>query len=154
MEKEIEHSGHIKEINGNDIKVSFYAQEACSSCNLKSNCSVSDTKEKIVDVKTFKPEDYKVGESVIVFFKQSLGFKALFLGYVLPFLILLTTMIVSLELTGKELFSGLLSLAILAPYYLTLYLSKNKIKKTFTGISFREKMPQEVLFFLRAQFII
>ena len=132
MEKEIAHNGLIKEIIGNEIKVSFYAQEACSSCNLKSNCSVSDVKEKIVDVKTFNPGDYKLGESVTIYFKQSLGFRALFLGYVLPFILLLTTMIVSLAVTEKELLSGLLSLAILVPYYLILYLSKNKIKKTFT----------------------
>lgn len=132
MESKIEHIGFIKEINGNEIKVGFYAQQACSSCNLKSNCSVSDVEEKIIDVNMFNPENYHVGESVIVFLKRSLGFRALFLGYVLPFLILLITMIISMAIWENELLSGLLSLAVLAPYYLILYLLKKKIKKTFS----------------------
>jgi len=129
---QIEHSGIIKEIVDNELKVSIINKSSCASCNLKGSCSVSDIQEKIIDVFVSNPKDYNVGESVDVFYKQSLGFRALFIGYLLPFLILLITMIVMLELTNKELLSGLVSLFSLIPYYLIVYLTRNRIKKTFS----------------------
>jgi len=129
---QIEHSGIVKEIINDELKVSIINKSSCASCNLKGSCSVSDIQEKIVDVFVSNPQDYIVGENVDVFYRQSLGFRALFLGYLLPFIVLLVTMILMLELTNKELLSGLVSLFSLIPYYLIVYLTRNKIKKTFS----------------------
>ena len=129
---QIEHKGIVKEITGHELQVSIIAQEGCASCNLKGSCSVSDVNEKIIDVSVENPNEFKKGENVTIFYKQSLGFRALFLGYVLPFIILLFTLITSMAMTEKELFSGILSLIVLIPYYLIVYLSKDKIKKTFS----------------------
>ncbi len=63
--------------------------------------------------------------------QQSLGFRALFLGYVLPFVILVVVLFIAMEITQNDLFSGLLGLATLIPYYLILYLMKDKLQKTF-----------------------
>ncbi len=129
---QIEHKGIIKEIKDNDLKVSIVSHSACASCEVNGVCSVSDLEEKIVDVFVENPNEYKEGESVEVFYKQSLGFRALLIGYLLPFMIILITMIVMLSLTEKELIAGLVSLGMLIPYYLTVYFAKNKIKKTFS----------------------
>ena len=128
---QIEHKGIVKSIIGHDIQVSIIAQEGCAACNLKSSCSVSEVEEKIVDVFVENPGNYKNGEDVEVYYKQSLGFRALFLGYVLPFLILVISLIILMSVTQKELLSGIISLILLVPYYLILYFSKDKIKKTF-----------------------
>ena len=130
--EQIEHKGIIKEITGHELQISIIAQEGCASCTLKGSCSVSEVNEKIIDVAVTNPNEFKIGENVTIYYKQSLGFRALFLGYVLPFIILLFTMITSLAITEKELLSGILSLVILIPYYLIIYLSKDKIKKTFS----------------------
>jgi sigma-E factor negative regulatory protein RseC len=69
---------------------------------------------------------------VTVLFRESSGMKALVLGYMLPFLILMITLVVAISVTGNEILAGILALLMLVPYYLTLYLLKDKIKQTFT----------------------
>lgn len=130
--KQIEHEGIVKEITGNDLKVSIIAKSACLSCQLNTSCSVSDVEEKIIDVSVNNPDFYQVGESIDVFFKQTLGYRALFLGYLLPFIIVLFVLIGTMFLTENEGISGLTALAVLFPYYLILYLKKDKIRKTFS----------------------
>ena len=129
--KQIIHPGIIKSISGNELQVCIIAQAACASCTLKGACSVSEVDKKIIDICVENPDDYKNGESIEVYFKQSLGFRALFLGYVLPFLILVISLITLMSITQNELLSGVISLMLLIPYYLILYFSKDKIKKTF-----------------------
>ncbi len=63
--------------------------------------------------------------------KKSLGFKALFLGYILPFLLLVITLFTSLTITKNEGLAGLLSVGVLLPYYLGLYFFRKKISNTF-----------------------
>ena len=129
---QIEHKGIVKSINGNELQVSIIVQSSCASCNFKGSCSVSGLEEKIIDVFVANPDKYENGENVSVYYKQSLGFRALFLGYILPFLILVISLIILMLITQNELLSGVISLLILVPYYLILYFSKDKIKKTFT----------------------
>jgi len=130
--KQIEHQGFVKEINGNDIKVSIIAKSACLSCQLNTSCSVSDVEEKIIDLTVNNPEVYQVGESIDIFFKQTLGYRALFLGYLLPFIIVFFVLTVIMFLTKDEGVAGLTALGALFPYYFILYLKKDKIRKTFS----------------------
>ncbi len=130
--KEVSHSGIVQEITSDGkVKVSIISKANCLSCQLNKSCSASDLKEKIIDI------DYyggilKVGEIVDVSLKETAGFKALFLGYILPFLILFFTMITLTNLSSNELLVGMLSLSTLIPYYFALYLLKNIIKKEFS----------------------
>ncbi len=130
--EQVEHDGIIRSINGDKMDVSIIAKSACLSCAVNSSCSVSDIEEKMVEVYVNNPSDYKIGEQVRVYFSQSLGFRALFLGYVLPFLIMMFTLITATAITGKEGLSGLLSVGILAPYYFILYLTRSNHTKTFS----------------------
>ncbi len=126
----IEHEAIVKEVNEKAIIVNVLAKSACISCQLKKVCSISDFKEKSVEV---LKEDNKVkpGDKVIVYLSQDLGLKAVFLGYVLPFIIVVLTLIIFLEFTGNELASGLISLTVLIPYYLFVYLFRHKIRKRY-----------------------
>ncbi|HPI44991.1 MAG TPA: SoxR reducing system RseC family protein, partial [Tenuifilaceae bacterium] len=71
-----------------------------------------------------------VGETVKVLLKQSLGFKALFLAYILPFIVVITALF-SLSSFVSEGIAGILALLSLIPYYAILYFFKNKISKQF-----------------------
>ncbi len=128
--KTIEHDGFIEEISESGIKVLILSQSACVSCQAKGACNVSDVENKVIDVPY--SSEYKKGDKVNVIMTSQTGFKALFLGYVLPFLILFATLITSITITDDELFSGLLSLGILAPYYFILYLLRDKIRDNFS----------------------
>lgn len=127
----IQHTGYIREINGNDIKVSIISQSACSSCHAKSACGVSDASEKIIDIKR-NPDGYTIGEQVTVYMKQSMGLKAVFMGYVLPFIVLFIVLIISINTIKNEGISALLALGSLIPYYSLLYYLRDKVKQSFS----------------------
>ncbi|MGE0089261.1 MAG: SoxR reducing system RseC family protein [Bacteroidales bacterium] len=131
VSESIEHKGIIDSINGNKISVSFIALSGCASCHAKGYCSTSEMKEKSVEVYDFS-NLYKVGDEVTVVLKQSLGLKAVWLGYILPFILVITALIILSQITNSEAISGLGAIAILIPYYLILFLFKNRLKKTFS----------------------
>ncbi len=129
---QIFHRGKIISIEGSRILVSIRSDSACGTCQVKGACSMAESEDKVIEVTDLYFEDYEVGEEVEVYFSQSLGFRALFLGYFLPFLLVLVSLIILIIQTGNELLSGLLSLGLLVPYYLILYVSRRKIKKRFS----------------------
>jgi sigma-E factor negative regulatory protein RseC len=128
--KEIKHPGVITSIDSSKIKVNITTYSACSSCGAKGICSISDVKDKMVEVSN--TGDFSVGQEVQVILHQTLGFKALYLGYVQPFIVVLITLIIISSITRNEVLAGLISLGALAPYYLILYLYKEKIRNKFT----------------------
>ena len=129
--KTIEHKGVVLASEKGHIKVNILSQSACASCHAKGACNVSDVQDKTIDVYN-GINDYQIGESVNVVMEQKAGFKALFLGYVLPFIIVLCSMIITSSLTEYEAIIGLVSLGILIPYYVVLYSYKEKFKKSFS----------------------
>jgi len=126
----IEHDAFVREIKEKTIIVDVISKSACMSCQVKGVCSVSDIAEKEVEV-IKERDNLKIGDKVTVFLAQTLGLKAVFLGYVLPFLLILTTMITALQITDNELIAGISSITILAPYYLILFSFKDKISKNY-----------------------
>ncbi|KAB2868410.1 MAG: SoxR reducing system RseC family protein, partial [Bacteroidales bacterium] len=116
-------------VTPNDIRVVITSQSACASCHAKGACSASDVSEKIVVVSKSN-HNYFVGETVKVLLKQSLGYKALFLGYILPLIVLLIALF-SYSAFMSESKAGLLALATLLPYYAILYFFRNKIARQF-----------------------
>ncbi|MBU0763392.1 MAG: SoxR reducing system RseC family protein [Bacteroidetes bacterium] len=130
-EKSIEHQGIIESLRDGIIHVRILAESACISCYAKRACSVAETQEKIIEVPV-NGRSFSVGENVKVVLKQSLGFRALFLGYILPLIAVMTVLIVLLGISGNELLAGLIALGFLPPYYLALYLTRDRIKKQFS----------------------
>jgi sigma-E factor negative regulatory protein RseC len=127
---EIKHEGIIEAIDKQQITVRFISHSACSECHAKGVCSVSDAKEKQIVIEN-PGNRYNTGEKVDIILARSLGFKALFWGYVLPFLIVFFTLIISLSLTNREGFAGIAALLILVPYYLLLKLFNHRITREF-----------------------
>jgi len=126
----IEHKGLIERINGNSLYVKILSQSACQACHAKGACSLSESREKEVEVQNYKGE-YKIGESVRLVMSRSNGYSALLIGYVIPFLLVFLTLIITTLSGMTELKAGLLSLVVLFPYYLIIYLSRNNIRKKF-----------------------
>ncbi len=127
----IEHKGKIDSIEGNRIKVHFLNISACASCHAKGVCTASDMENKEVEVIDYSG-NFNKGEEVRVLLQQSLGFKALLWGYVVPFLVVLTGLFVLSSLTDNEVIAGVGALSLLVPYYIALYLLKERIKKVFS----------------------
>ncbi|MCD4746361.1 MAG: SoxR reducing system RseC family protein [Bacteroidales bacterium] len=127
----ISHKGIINNIDNNKIYISIISQSACASCHVKGMCSVADMKEKIIEIENTKNNNYKIGDTVTVVMEKSSGTKAVVLGYFIPFIILLISLIVLISITNNEGLSGLISIGILIPYYLILYIFRDKLKKIF-----------------------
>ena len=129
-DKEIKHEGIIESIDEQGVKVRFLSSTACAGCHAKGVCSVSDSPEKHVVIES---PDCQVtpGEKVDIILTRSLGFKALLLGYILPFLAVLFTLIIVITITHREGLAGITALLILVPYYLLLKAFDHRISKEF-----------------------
>lgn len=130
MDEKVLHAGVVQDVSVNKITVAIINASACSSCHAKGACLASDMKEKEIEIFIFSGEYYP-GQHVNIVGRTSQGFKAAFYGYVLPFILVFTTLILSISLTKSEGLSGIISLAILIPYYAGLYFFRNKIKSSF-----------------------
>ena len=132
QKSEISHQGTIESIKDNIFNVRIITMASCVSCSASGTCSAADIAEKIVEVVKPTNTSHKVGDLVTIVLNQSMGLKAVFLGYVAPFLVLLFTLIIMLGLGYSEGIAGLTSLAMLAPYFMVLYIYKEQIKEKFT----------------------
>lgn len=130
MEEKVLHAGVVQEVSENKITVIIVNASACSSCHAQGACLVSDLKEKEIEIHHFSGE-YHPGQQVNIVGRTSQGYKAAFYGYILPFILVFATLLLSISLTSGEGLAGILSLAILIPYYAALYFFRNKLKSSF-----------------------
>ncbi len=126
----IEHDGKVQDVDSNSIVVKIIASPACSGCHAESVCSLSGKKEKFITIGG--KFDLKTGDDVTIIMKQSQGLKAVMLGYVIPFLVLVSCLVILVSLSVSELVAGLASVAVLVPYYLILCFFKDQINQNFT----------------------
>ncbi|MBE0650965.1 MAG: SoxR reducing system RseC family protein [Bacteroidales bacterium] len=131
-EKTVTHSGTVQEIKNGKAFISVMTKSACVSCEIKGSCTLSDVKEKIIEVELKEGQKFEKGKAVNVEMKQTTGTWAVLLGYFFPFLLVLGGLIVFTVSGLNQGLAGLLSLALLIPYYLTLYFFRTTIRKRFT----------------------
>ena len=130
LNSDIKHIGFVKEVNGTTLTVNIVNQSACSACHAQGSCSVSDYQDKEIEINNVEG-NFSRGQEIIVVFKETQGFTALFYGYILPFIFVLVTLIISISITENELIGGLLALAVLVPYYTTIYFFRHLLKNAF-----------------------
>lgn len=125
----IEHEGIVESTDNGSVKVRIISNSACSGCHAEGFCLISGQKEKDIIVKG----KYRVsaGDNVKVLMKKSMGYKALFLGYLLPSIIFMAALILLEVFSLGELYAGLGAVAVLIPYYLTLWFFRKRIENNF-----------------------
>lgn len=125
----ISHNGIIKLIDNQRIVVSIISEAACVSCHAKGACSASDTKEKEIEIQNWSG-DFHIGDKVEIISSKSQGYRALWFAYLLPLIIMVTSLIIILDALNNEAIAALGALLTLAVYYLILYLLKEKYKNS------------------------
>lgn len=130
-EKSVTHKGTIIEITPEYIRVEIINKSMCAACHAKGFCSAGDTKDKIIDVEYYNNGEFAVGDEVEVIMNRSMGFKAVWISYVVPLVILLIFLLTLQGLGLSELHSGLFSLLAVCVYYLMVYLFKDKLANKF-----------------------
>lgn len=128
---EIKHSGIVTKINPGLLTITLQSQSACMSCHARGFCSAAEMKDKEIEVTHFS-QNYTPGQQVTVVLRGSLGIKAVLYGYGFPFVIVMMSLVLIISLTGNETLAGFVSLAMLVPYFAGLYLSRNRLKRTFS----------------------
>jgi sigma-E factor negative regulatory protein RseC len=123
----VSHLGIISDISKEIIEIAISESVHCASCHAKSACGLAETTTKIIRVPN-KGKSFTLNESVRIVMSNNTGLKAVFFGYVLPFILLFVVLFVS-SVFVKEWQAGLLALFVLIPYYLFLYFNEKVIKK-------------------------
>lgn len=125
----IDHTGIVQSTDIKSVTVRISPSSACSGCHAEGSCNLSGKEDKIVEV--HGRYDVKPGDMVTVIMEQSMGFTALFLGYILPVIPVIAVLIILISKDVPELIAGLSSIAVLIPYYTILYLFRRKINEKF-----------------------
>ncbi len=126
---EIKHKGTVLERNGDVVKVLLLEASGCATCSVKGSCSVGDVEQKILEIHS-SDNNLDIGDEVYVLMSNKKAMEALFWAYILPFIVLLATIVI-LSNYLNELYIGLIAIGMLTAYYLILSLNKSFFEKQF-----------------------
>jgi sigma-E factor negative regulatory protein RseC len=126
----IKHDGIIIAVNGDGtVRVRIVQTSACASCKAKAMCASAESVEKEIDA--VSDGLLAIGDEAEVLVAEKIGWKAIFLAYILPFVVLLGSVLVLNEFMKEEL-AGTIALCAMGVYYIVLGFFKNKIQKGFS----------------------
>ena len=126
----IKHDGIVIAVNGDGtVRVRIVQTSACASCKAKAICASAESVEKEIDA--VSDGLLAIGDEAEVLVAEKIGWKAIFLAYILPFVVLLGSVLVLNEFIEEEL-AGTIALCAMGVYYIVLGFFKNKIQKGFS----------------------
>ena len=125
----IQHDGIVQEVGNNSVLVTITSNSACAGCHAEGLCNITGKEEKSINV-TGK---YNVapGDRVTVQMEPSMGYKAILLSYLIPLIIIIACLSIMISTGLSEPVAGLVSISILIPYFLILYLFRSRINRRF-----------------------
>ena len=132
MSDRIKHAGIVESVSDECVKVRIVQSSACSACKAASFCNAAESKEKIVDVYGYSGDELSEGQQVVVVASQRTGRRAVIIGFVLPFVVMVAALVVTWLMTRQEPLAGLVGLLSLVPYYLAVYLLRDKLREQFS----------------------
>lgn len=134
-EKEtISHEGVVTKITDDELEIKILAQSACAACHAKSACGMGEQAEKILTVPRPIGKDFELNQKVNVKMAVGQGNKAAVLAYLIPIVLLLAVLFACIGLGMNEGLAALIAIVALIPYYIILYLRRDKLKKQFLYI--------------------
>ncbi|MDO4949162.1 MAG: SoxR reducing system RseC family protein [Bacteroidales bacterium] len=128
----ITHTGIVERVATNLVQVRIVQTSACSGCSIKAHCSASETKEKLIDVVTHEWERYAIGEAVKLQGTVGMGMRSILWAFSIPFCVVVGVLFVAMKLTANEVLSATIAMCSLVPYYLSLFLKRNELRKKFS----------------------
>ena len=128
---EITHVGKIIEMTPDFTTVEIVVSSACSSCHAKGICGMSEEEEKVIMLPTDPYSDHKVGDEVQVCTKMSMGLKAVWISYVIPFAILMILILSLSAVLESEVIRALVAIGGVAVYYFFIWLFRDRLSDEF-----------------------
>lgn len=131
MHEVVEHNGIVESIEEGCVRVRILQTSACAACKAKSFCASSENKEKVVEVRNwdFGTQSLKAGDEVVVCATTTMGRDAVVLAFVVPLVIMIAGVFVTLTISGNEPLSALIGILVLVPYYLVLFMMKERLQR-------------------------
>lgn len=131
MNDSISHIGKVVDISADTISVEILSESACASCHARMMCSAADGKVKIIQLPRRQTDNYSVGDRVNVILKRTMGYKAVWISYVIPLIILMVLLLTLSQLLHNELVTGIAGIVGVMLYYFIVYLCRGKLEKDF-----------------------
>ncbi len=126
----IDHVGVVRKVDDFTVEVVIKATSACNYCSAKKSCGITDSAEKALTVAR-PPFDIAVGDYVNVEATTKQGLYAVIIAYVIPAVLIIITVVSGNYAGMKENRAAILAILILIPYFLIIYLLRNKIGNGF-----------------------
>ena len=130
--EEITHKGRIVAIDPEITTIEIISEAACASCHAKRLCGLGEQQVKQVMVRTSAWTPRKVGDEVEVVLKKAMGYKAVFIAYGLPLVVLFATLMILNAVGVGELYAGLGAIGAVILCYFVIFLFRNKISKDYS----------------------
>ena len=128
---EVSHMGLVEKVEGDKATVRILSVSACSACKAKGACSMSEMKEKLVEVHLRDNQDVKTGDNVNVAIRQKQGDKAVILAYAFPIIVFIGLLLLATQLKASEPLAGLVAIGGVCLYFVILRIFKSKIEGQF-----------------------
>lgn len=125
--KQTSHYGKVTDKDAQGIKVEITRYSACHNCDAKHGCGLMECKNKIIYIPTAKTDNFNKGDDVLVNMENNSGMYAVILGYILPLILMFSTLLIVFLLTDNQIKGGISAIIILIPYYLGLFLMRKRI---------------------------
>lgn len=130
MGDSIRHRGKVEKVERDRVFVRLEEEVACSACQARKGCLASEGKETVIAVDDGSGR-YSVNEEVTVSIQSAAGLRAAVVAFVIPLACVIVALTAGTVKSGSEIIGGLTGLAVLIPYYLILYVLRDKVKKRF-----------------------
>ena len=131
MMNKISHKGIVEDVGSGQVIVRILQTSACAACKVAGHCSAAESKEKRITVKTKNNEKHSIGDHVVVFMNAENGRKAVMMAFVYPFILMVAVLMIILWMTDNEGLAAMMGIAVLIPYYVIIYLLRDKIAHKF-----------------------
>ena len=119
----------MERIDGEMAVVRIAQTSACAACHAAKMCMASESRDKRIEARLTRP--VAVGDEVEVVVREELGWLAVLLAYIIPFLLLVAAVAGFGRLGWSEAKAGTAALASVAVYYVILRMFRGKLQKKF-----------------------
>lgn len=129
--KQISHYGKVIDKSNSYLKVEIIRYSACHNCDAKHGCGLMECKNKTLEIPHSHTNQFQIGDEVLINIAQNLGIQAIILGYLIPLILMILTLISVYAYSSHQLKSGISAIIILIPYYLWLFLKRKRLAEKF-----------------------
>ncbi len=121
----IEQPGLVTALTAGRIKVALQGNGGCSTCH-DALCMLGKSQARWVETPSGS-NSLNIGDTVMVRINRASGYAGVLWLYLVPFVLMVLTLIGILKLGQPESLAGVMAIFVLVPYFLVLYIFRKKM---------------------------